>query len=264
MKVTVFTSNQSRHISLVNSLAGIADQVYAVQECSTIFPGEVDDFFRRSEVMQAYFKRVISAERDVFGPVSFARDNVRQLALRMGDLSRVPLDVLADALDSDVYVVFGASYIRGPLIDYLVARGAINIHMGVSPYYRGSSCNFWALYDGRPEYVGATIHKLSKGLDSGDMLFHVFPREVSSDPFVHGMMAVKSAHDGLCYHLERKSLLSIPSVKQCRDEELRYTRNEDFTDEVAQQYLSNLPISEKFEIALKRRDLNKFLNPLLI
>src|SRR5690606_39404976 len=74
----------------------------------------------------------------------------------------LPIYVLADALDSDVYVVFGASYIRGPLIDYLVARGAINIHMGVSPYYRGSSCNFWALYDGRPEYVGATIHKLSR------------------------------------------------------------------------------------------------------
>ncbi|MBU0564601.1 MAG: methionyl-tRNA formyltransferase [Gammaproteobacteria bacterium] len=264
MKITVFTSNQSRHLSLINSLAGIADQVYAIQECSTIFPGEVEDFFHRSDVMQAYFKRVISAERDVFGAVGFTPGNVRQLSLRMGDLSRVSLDTLADALDSDVYVVFGASYIRGALINYLVARGAINIHMGVSPYYRGSSCNFWALYDGRPEYVGATIHKLSKGLDSGDMLFHVFPKKGSSDPFVHGMMAVKSAHDGLCYHLQNNSLSSMPSVKQRKDEELRYTRNADFTDEVAQQYLCNLPSSEQLQSALKKRDLKKFLNPLLV
>lgn len=264
MKVTVFTSNQSRHISLINSLAGIADQVYAVQECSTIFPGEVQDFYRRSNVMQEYFKRVISAERDVFGSVGFAKNNVRQLALRMGDLSRVPLELLADALDSDVYIVFGASYVRGPLVDYLIDRGAINIHMGISPYYRGSSCNFWALYDGRPEYVGATIHKLSKGLDSGDMLFHVFPKEASSDPFVHGMMAVKSAHDGLCYHLQNNTLLAISSVKQRKDDELRYTRNGDFTDEIAQQYLFNLPTAEYLENALKRRDLKKFLNPLLV
>ena len=30
--------------------------------------------------------------------------------------------------------------------------------MGVSPYYRGCDCNFWALYDNNPHLVGATIH----------------------------------------------------------------------------------------------------------
>ena len=47
--------------------------------------------------------------------------------------------------------------------------------MGVSPYYRGTSCNFWAIYDDNPSYVGSTIHLLSKGLDSGDILFHCIP-----------------------------------------------------------------------------------------
>ena len=52
MKITVFTSNQPRHISLIESLSKIADKVFAVQECNTIFPGEVDDFFKKSDVMQ--------------------------------------------------------------------------------------------------------------------------------------------------------------------------------------------------------------------
>ena len=47
--------------------------------------------------------------------------------------------------------------------------------MGISPYYRGSACNFWALYDKNPQFVGATIHYLSEGLDDGDILFHVLP-----------------------------------------------------------------------------------------
>ena len=45
MNITVFTSNQPRHISLINSLARISDRVYAIQECNTVFPGEVKDFY---------------------------------------------------------------------------------------------------------------------------------------------------------------------------------------------------------------------------
>ncbi len=56
------------------------------------------------------------------------------------------MNLLSDFLKSDVYVVFGSSYIRGELVDFLVKHKAINIHAGVSPYYRGTDCNFWALF----------------------------------------------------------------------------------------------------------------------
>ena len=90
----------------------------------------------------------------------------------MGDLNTCSLDNISDFLKSDIYIVFGSSYIKGDLINFLVNAKAINIHMGVSPYYRGTDCNFWALYDNNPHLVGATIHLLSKGLDSGPMLYH--------------------------------------------------------------------------------------------
>ena len=75
-------------------------------------------------------------------------------------------------LDSDLYIIFGSSFIKGDLIDFLIEKKAINIHMGVSPYYRGADCNFWALNDNNPHLVGATIHLISKNLDSGPILFH--------------------------------------------------------------------------------------------
>ena len=130
MKITLFTSNSPRHLSLAEGLAGIADEVFVFHECVTAFPGQVEDFFRRSEVMQRYFGRVVEAEQTVFGQARFLPDNVRQLPLRMGDLSLMPMERLGAALESDVFVVFGASYIRGPLIDHLVSRDALNIHMG--------------------------------------------------------------------------------------------------------------------------------------
>ena len=145
---------------------------------------------------------------------------------------------LIDALHSDVYVVFGASYIKGWLIDFLVEHRAINIHMGLSPYYRGSSCNFWALYDNNPSYVGSTIHLLSKGLDSGDMLFHCVPQLHSEDsPFDFTMRSVLVAQQGIVSAVENKSIFSAQSVKQDKSQEVRYTKNQDFTDDVAKEFL---------------------------
>ncbi|MBT2282002.1 hypothetical protein J7E78_00310 [Paenibacillus polymyxa] len=67
MKITVFTSNQPRHLALIESLAEISDQVYAVQECNTVFPGQIDDFFKKSEIMQEYFEHVIEQKIKFLG-----------------------------------------------------------------------------------------------------------------------------------------------------------------------------------------------------
>ncbi len=68
---------------------------------------------------------------------------------------------------------------------------AINIHAGVSPYYRGTDCNFWALYDDNPHLVGTTIHLLSKGLDSGPMLYHAMSN-LKTNPFEYTMSTISN------------------------------------------------------------------------
>jgi len=254
MNITVFTSNQPRHLSLLRALSGIADNVYAIQECNTVFPGEVKDFYNNSHVMQEYFRRVMNAEKEIFGFVEFLPNNVHQMAIKSGDLNKIPLERLEKALNSDVYIVFGSSYIKGDLIEFLVQHRAINIHMGVSPYYRGNSCNFWAAYDGHPELVGATIHLLSKGLDSGDMLYHAMPKPEAIDPFLLGMKSVKVAHDSLVKRIANGEIFNYEGIPQDATKEYRYTRNQDFTDEVAEDYLNHLLTPEQVYECLLKRD----------
>lgn len=260
MNITVFTSNQPRHLSLINDLSKIADTVYAVIEVNTIFPGEKADFFKKSDVMQEYFSHVMASEKNVFGNISVLPKNVRPIIMKVGDLSSVSLEVLEPCLNSNKYVVFGASYIKGELIDFLVDHDAYNIHMGVSPFYRGSSCNFWAAYDGNYEMVGATIHMLSKGLDSGAMLFHALPGP-EANAFDLGMRAVKSAHKGLVENIANGTLDKFEKVIQDKSQEIRYTKNSNFDDEVAQDYLNNLPTEQGISDAIENMDLSKFLNP---
>lgn len=261
MKITVFTGNQPRHINLVSELSEIAETVYTVQECSTIFPGEVQDNYDATDVMGRYFEKVRSAEEECFGNVSFSKENVRNLSLRKGDLNRCPKEFLKEALDSDYYVVFGASYIKGWLIDFLIERKAVNIHMGVSPYYRGSSCNFWAAYDGHPEMVGATIILLGKGLDSGDILYHALPKAEEIDPFLLGMKAVKVAQASVVERIRSGEILRYEGIKQDKGKEIRYTKNAEFDDTVAEDYLLNRLRPHEVRERIEKRDLSLFDRP---
>ena len=238
MKITVFTSNQPRHLALVERLADTADEVFAVLECNSVFPGQVADFFAKSKTMHEYFSGVMAAEQHYFGSVRFSPQRVSSMALKAGDLNRLTKSALAPALDADVYVIFGASFIKGWLVDHLVQHQALNIHMGLSPYYRGSSCNFWALYDGNPAMVGATIHLLTHGLDSGPILRHAVATLANEGPFYYTMKAVVAAFHAVTDIINEPKWRDRPAVDQEKNRELRYTRNSDFTDVIAADFLS--------------------------
>lgn len=255
MKVTIFSSNQPRHLSLAREFALISKEVFLISEVNTVFPGKVEDFFRKSEIMQSYFEKVIASEKKIFGDLRFNSNKIKQLSIKLGDLNRLTYSHLKEALSSDYYVVFGSSFIKGWLIDFLMERKAINIHMGLSPYYRGSSCNFWALYDENPNHVGATIHLLSKGLDSGEILSHCIPKPYRNENvFDFTMKSVMLSHQSLVNMVDKGTIFSIPSFKQDKSKEIRYSKNKDFNDEVADKFLKR---SNKLEF-------DKFIYPELI
>ena len=239
MKVTIFSGNQARHLNLAKTISSIAEEVFFISECTTIFPGEIEDFYKKTEIMQKYFQRVIKAEKKIFGDIDFLPKNVSSLLIKNRDLSNLSKKQLSKALFSDVYIIFGASYIRGWLIEFLLKNNAINIHMGLSPYYRGNSCNFWALYDNNPSYVGATIHKISKGLDNGPIIFHCVPKLQKTDNiFDFAMRSVLSAHKGIVSFLKQEQHKNYKIISQDKLLEIRYSVNKDFSDEVAEKFLN--------------------------
>jgi hypothetical protein len=264
MKISIFTSNQPRHISLINKLADKFEAVTAMVEVTTIFPGVAEDFYRKSSSMQNYFAKVLSAERDVFADFRFINSNVKVMPIKMGDINLLDVSKLTDLLDADIFVVFGSSYIKGDLCEILIGKKAVNIHMGVSPYYRGSGCNFWALYDGNPHMVGATLHFLSKGLDSGDIIGHALPSlKGQFNGFTLGMRAVLAAHDCLIEMIEDNRIVKGSVTKQDKSKEIRYSRYSDFNDEVVDCYMSNLEsLSMSYLRKIEeKRDAHLYINP---
>ena len=237
MKITLFTSNKNRHNYLINLLSTISDELFVIQECGTIFPGVIPGHYQASPIMKKYFENVNNAQSKLFGNsyVNNLKKNIKILPMLSGDLNKCSMDLLSDFLKSDVYIVFGSSYTKGELVDFLVEQRAINIHAGVSPYYRGTDCNFWALYDDNPHLVGTTIHLLSKGLDSGPMLYHAMSN-IKTNPFEYTMSTIKSAFHSIAERIKDNSIFKINPIVQDKSREIRYSRKNEFNEEIVKEY----------------------------
>lgn len=83
-------------------------------------------------------------------------------------------------LRPEMVLVFGTGLLGRQLLESFPGR-VLNIHLGLSPYYRGSGTNFWPLVNGEPEQVGATIHFVDPGIDTGRIIAHVRPPMAAGD-----------------------------------------------------------------------------------
>jgi hypothetical protein len=260
MKITLFTANQARHNYLINLLSSVATEINVVQENRTIFPGIVPGHYPASDTTKEYFSKVTNAQKELFGNsyISVNNKKLNLLPLESGDLSRCSIEYLSDFLKSDIYVVFGSSYIKGELVDFLVNHKALNIHMGVSPYYRGTDCNFWALFDNNHHLVGATIHMLSKGLDSGPILYHALS-EIRDDPFVYTMSTVKSAFHSLAERIKNESIFKLSPQIQNKSKEVRYSKTGQFNEEIVKLFLL-----KKIDLNFKKLDINLYKDPYIL
>lgn len=85
--------------------------------------------------------------------------------------------------DPDVVVVFGTRIIGKKILRH-VRCPILNTHMGITPAYRGVHGGYWALADRRPDLVGATVHRVDEGIDTGDVVEQVYINVTDQDSFV--------------------------------------------------------------------------------
>ncbi len=62
----------------------------------------------------------------------------------------------------------GTSIIQDATLD--LADLALNLHWGLSPYYRGTRGTHWALINWDPLNIGVTVHRLNHVIDGGEIL----------------------------------------------------------------------------------------------
>ena len=110
--------------------------------------------------------------------------------------------------------------------------------MGISPFFKGAACNFWAQYYGKNEFVGATIHHLSSDVDGGPIIERVVPASVNPNGFIYGMEAVLSGQKAI-ERLLTGSNRRLNATTQDPTQSIHVSRKSDFTEEVVMRFLED-------------------------
>ncbi len=250
MKITVFTSNKMRHNYLINTLQEIAN-LYVIQESTTLFKGFSRGKYPINKYIKFYFDKVKKSENKFFSQHRFIKSykNNKILNLSYGDLNKININDYSDFLNSDLYIVFGSSFIKGELLNFLTKKQAINIHMGISPYYTGTDCNFWAIYDDNINLVGATIHYLTKNLDIGPILYHA-GSEITPNPYDYSMSTVKSAIFSLKEKIISKEIFNKKTYNyefNFNHKNIRNSKKINFTPHIAKKFISqNIKLKKNY------------------
>jgi len=237
-RVAVLTSTAPRHRYFVAAIRKHFEVTVALHQ-----PKKAKSYMSAdvSDEMRSHFKRLISAEYDEFTP-------------RLGSEELVQLREVVDINDPnlvnevretriDAVCLFGTAILNSIWLTSFPGR-IVNLHLGLSPFYRGTATLFWPFEQGELECVGTTIHLATEKVDAGAIL-----RRIKADP------KVGEDYYSLSNRLIRRSIDEMPGtvadflsgriIPQNQDfADSKLFRRRDFTDAALRRMLSQF--GEKF------------------
>jgi methionyl-tRNA formyltransferase len=94
------------------------------------------------------------------------------------------------AANPDALLIYGTGVVGKRVLSQGIDP-PLNMHTGISPFYRGTDCAFWPLHNEDLGMLGATVHECSRDIDGGniyatrhasleshDQMFSAFARSV--------------------------------------------------------------------------------------
>lgn len=180
LRIVLLTANGLRHRYVAQHLAEQAELVGLVSEAKgatmapTVVLSPADD-----AIIKQHFAERDAAEQKLLGTAaSFPATKI--LEVPHGTINTPEVFAWVQERRPDFVLLYGSGIIKPPLLENYENR-IINMHLGLSPYYRGSGTNFWPLVNREPECVGATIHLAVLRVDAGSILAQVRPEAELSD-----------------------------------------------------------------------------------
>lgn len=246
MQLAVLTSTETRHRYFANALHRAFSLVavgYQDTRYDPATPNEVELDAPAAELVKRHFAERIRQEAIHFGADAKRLVAGQDLCIRSLTPATLGAEETVDWLrdrNVDAIAVFGTGLIKAPLLDVFAGR-ILNMHLGLSPYYRGTATNFYPLLYGEPEYVGATIHLVDAGIDSGPIVHHARPCITAADlPHTVGCKAILAGIEKMIQALRElqegrlKAIpqWEVPNPKLCLRRDYRHSQVVELYDRV--------------------------------
>ena len=217
MSYFAITSNHPRHMKFLETLYSALDiPVVIIVDKGPIRQQEAD-----------YFKSNLS----LLKKPNIVRCSKHQLH------SNFILQTL-NKIDADVGFVFGAPLLKKEIFQ-IPKYGCVNIHTGLVNHYRGVDSSLWAMYDNRPDLIGATLHYIDRTIDAGTV---IGTRGIEFDKFDDlNTVFYKSCLSGFRLLSENiDDILTNKTSKRALETKGKLYQNKDKSSEIVEKAENNL------------------------
>ena len=255
MKTVLLTSNSLRHKYIAQCLASATELQLIITEEKAASIENTDELNEAdARFIKDHFKSRSVSEEKFFGNTGFP-ESVLQIKLQHQEInSELSLELIKET-EPDLIVLFGTSIIKDFFLNAFPNK-IINLHLGLSPYYKGSATNLFPLLYGQPQCIGATIHLVEKKVDSGKILHQLRP-EFSHDDNLHdaGNKVIKKAGMRLpeILKLYLQGKIIPEEQKNCG----RICRNSDLTPEKLRNVYNNVESGIFLEYLKEKEKIDK-------
>lgn len=232
--IVILTGNELRHTYVRMAIAQ-SPQINVLQSyCETKNNIKLQDqiqdihLLARKNSEKDFFKAYVNATKDFSNPEQISTNDINK--------EKYVNEIIK--YNPDVIIAFGCSIIKSKLLDHFKGR-FLNVHLGLSPYYRGTGTNFWPLVNNEPEYVGATFMHINSGIDTGDIIHQIRARIFKGDgPHQIGNRVILDIPFIYTQIIKNINSLQTGKITTKKNTEKYYKRN-DFSKEATQKIYDN-------------------------
>lgn len=165
MRTVIITGNQPRHKAFANRMDHLihGDKFFIFEEKQE----DEHKLFLTTKETRYFYKE---------------RDTEYFIKLGCGEINLYSVSKEIASFNPDFMFTFGCSILK-PNVFAIPKFGCINIHTGLTQFFRGVDSCFWAIHDNVPQGIGATIHYVDSGIDSGKVIYQKRPVLSRKDDF---------------------------------------------------------------------------------
>ncbi len=183
-KIIILTGSELRHTFLRKALALDINIKVLKSYCEgseKSLATQIEKKFEDESLERQHLRWREQSEKDFFEPFcEYTVDRSSPRSIAKGEINDSEIIDEIILLKPDLIIAYGCSIIKGRLLDVFEGR-FINIHLGLSPYYRGSGTNFWPLVNNKVDCVGVTFMHIDEGVDTGRIIHQLRARVFEND-----------------------------------------------------------------------------------
>ena len=233
-KIIILTGSELRH-DFFRIRVALNKDINVLKSYCESKKGNLNSVVKSSEknnLRLLHLKQRFNSEKLFFNKFCNEKsDNSNPIFIEKGDINLPRFYNEIILLNPDLIISYGCSIIKSELLNIFEGR-FINIHLGLSPYYRGSGTNYWPLVNNEPEFVGTTFMYIDSGVDTGKIIHQIRP-EINLDDDVHSIgnkLIIKSSDEIVKLILAFDKLEDKLPLKFEKSKE-RYYRKKDFSED---------------------------------